>query len=88
MGIVAIIIQLDILPTKQLWSNLEMTDKQSLIFCCSFIAITFSLMGWLCISYLSPNPYIWFLSVSIGIFIAVVEVYIMTEAIERHRDDR
>lgn len=68
--------------------ELEMTDKQSLIFCYSFIAITFSLMGWLCASELSPNPYVWFISVPIGIFIAVVEVYIMTEAIERHRDDR
>ncbi len=65
-----------------------MTNKQSLIFTCSFIAITFSLLGWLCISYLSPNPHIWFLSVPISIFIAIVEVCIMTEAIERNRDDR
>lgn len=65
-----------------------MTDKQSLIFTCSVFATTFSLLGWLCIGYLSPNPYIWWLSVPMIIFIAIVEVYIMTEAIERNRDDR
>ena len=65
-----------------------MTNKQSLIFTCSFLATTFSLLGWLCISYLSPNPYIWWLSVPMIIFIAIVEAYIMTEAIERNRDDR
>ena len=65
-----------------------MTDKQSLIFFCSFTAITFSMLGWLCISYLSPNPYIWWLSVPMIFFIAIVEVYIMTEAIDRSRDDR
>lgn len=65
-----------------------MTDKQSLIFMCSFVATTFSLLGWLCISYLSSNPHIWFLSVPISIFIAIIEAYIMIEAIERNRDDR
>lgn len=65
-----------------------MTNKQSLIFTCSFIATTFSLLGWLCISYLSPNPYIWWLSIPMVIFIAIVESYVMTEAIERNRDDR
>lgn len=65
-----------------------MTNKQSLIFTCSVLAITFSLLGWLCISYLSPNPYIWWLSVPMVIFIAIVEGYIMTEAIDRNRDDR
>lgn len=65
-----------------------MTNKQSLIFTCSVLATTFSLLGWLCISYLSPNPYIWWLSVPMVIFIAIVEVYIMTEAIDRNRDDR
>lgn len=64
-----------------------MTDKQSLIFTCSVLATTFSLLGWLCISYLSPNPYIWWLSIPMIIFIAIVEVYIMTEAIDRNRDD-
>lgn len=65
-----------------------MTDKQSLIFTCSVLAITFSLLGWLCISYLSPNPYIWWLSVPMIIFIAIVEAYIMTEAIDGSKDDR
>lgn len=65
-----------------------MTDKQSLIFTCSVLAITFSLLGWLCISYLSPNPYIWWLSVPMALFITIVETYIMTEAIDRSRDDR
>ena len=65
-----------------------MTNKQSLIFTCSFIATTFSLLGWLCISYLSPNPYIWWLTVPMIIFIAIVEVYVMTEAIDRNRDDK
>lgn len=65
-----------------------MTNKQSLIFTCSFVAITFSLLGWLCISYLSPNPHIWWLSVPIIIFIAIVEAYITTEAIERNSNDR
>lgn len=64
-----------------------MTDKQSLIFTCSFIAITFSLLGWLCASELSPNPFVWFISVPIIIFIAVVGTYLMTEALERNRDD-
>ena len=65
-----------------------MTDKQSLIFMCALTAATFSLLGWLCVSYLSPNPYIWWLSIPMIIFIAIVEVYIMTEAIDRNRDDR
>ena len=65
-----------------------MTDKQSLIFTCSFVATAFSLLAWLCVSYLSPNPYIWWLSVPMIIFIAIVDTYIMTEALERHRDDR
>lgn len=65
-----------------------MTNKQSLIFLCSFIATTFSLLGWLCVSYLNPNPYIWWLSVPMIIFITIVEVYIMTEAIGRDRYDR
>ena len=65
-----------------------MTDKQSLIFTCSVLATTFSLLGWLCISYLSPNPYIWWLSIPMVLFIAIVEVYIMAEAIDRRRDDR
>ena len=65
-----------------------MTSKQSLIFICSVLATTFSLLGWLCISYLSPDSYIWCLSVPMIIFIAIVEGYIMTEAIDRSRDDR
>lgn len=65
-----------------------MTNKQSLIFTCSFVAVTFSLFGWLCASELSPNPYVWFISIPIIIFIAVVETYLMTEALERNRDDR
>lgn len=65
-----------------------MTNKQSLIFMCSFVAITFSLLGWLCASKLSPNPYVWFISVPIIIFIAVVGTYLIAEALERNRDDR
>lgn len=65
-----------------------MTNKQSLIFTCSVLATTLSLLGWLCISYLSPNPYIWFISVPIIIFIAIVECFVITEAIDRNRDDR
>ena len=65
-----------------------MTNKQGLIFTCSILATTFSLLGWLCISFLSPNLHIWWLSVPMIIFIAIVEVYIMTEAIDRNRDDK
>lgn len=65
-----------------------MTDKQSLIFLCSFVAITLSLIGWLDISFLSPNKYIWIIIMPIIIFIAIVETYITTEAIDRNRDDR
>lgn len=65
-----------------------MTNKQSLIFLCSFVAITFSLIGWLDISFLSPNKYIWIISIPIMISIAIVETYIMTEAIDRNRDDK
>ena len=65
-----------------------MTDKQSLIFLCSFVAITLSLIGWLDISFLSPNKYIWIISIPIMISIAIVEAYITTEAIDRNRDDR
>ena len=65
-----------------------MTDKQSLIFMCSLTATTFNLLGWLCVSYLSPNPYIWWISVPIMIFIATVDSYLLTETLERNRDDR
>ena len=65
-----------------------MTDKQSLIFLCSFVAITFSLIGWLNVSFLSPNKHIWIISIPIIIFIAIVEVCVTTEAIDRSRDDR
>ena len=65
-----------------------MTNKQSLIFLCSFVAITFSLIGWLDVSFLSPNKYIWIISIPIMISIAIVEAYITTEAIYRNRDDR
>lgn len=65
-----------------------MTNKQSLIFLCSFVAITFSLIGWLDISFLSPNKHIWIISIPIMISIAIVEAYIMTEAIDRNRDDK
>ena len=65
-----------------------MTNKQSLIFLCSFVAITLSLIGWLDISFLSPNKYIWVISIPIMISIAIVEAYIMTEAIDRNRDDK
>lgn len=65
-----------------------MTDKQSLIFMCSLTATTFSLLGWLCVSYLSPNPYIWWISVPMMIFIAAMDAYLLTEALERNRDDR
>ncbi len=65
-----------------------MTNKQSLIFLCSFVAITFSLIGWLNVSLLSPNKYIWVISTPIIIFIAIVEVCVTTEAIERNRDDK
>lgn len=65
-----------------------MTNKQSLIFLCSFVAITLSLIGWLDISFLSPNKYIWIISIPIMISIAIVEAYIMTEAIDRNRDDK
>lgn len=61
-----------------------MTDKQSLIFARSFVATTFSLLGWLGVSYLSLNPYIWWLSIPIIIFIAIVDAHIMTEALERN----
>ena len=62
-----------------------MTNKQSLIFLCSFIAITFSLIGWLNIGFLSPSKYIWIISIPIMISIAIIEAYIMTEAIDRNR---
>ena len=65
-----------------------MTNKQSLIFTCSFVATTFSLLGWLCISFSSLNKYVWIIGIPIIIFIAIVEAYIMTEALERNRDDR
>ena len=65
-----------------------MTNKQSLIFLCSFVAITFSLIGWLDVSFLSPNKYIGIISIPIMISIAIVEAYITTEAIYRNRDDR
>ena len=65
-----------------------MTNKQSLIFTCSIVATTFSLLGWLCISFLSPNKCIYIISMPIIIFIAIVEVYIMTEALERNSNDR
>ena len=65
-----------------------MTHKQSLIFTCSFVATTFSLLGWLCASELSPNPYVWWLSVPIIIFIAIVQTYLLVETLERKRDDR
>ena len=65
-----------------------MTDKQSLIFTCSMLATTFSLLGWLYISLLSPNPHIWWLSVPMIIFIAIVEAYIMAEAIDRSREKK
>lgn len=65
-----------------------MTNKQSLIFLYSFVAITLSLIGWLDISFLSPNKYIWIISIPIMISIAIVEAYIMTEAIDRNRDDK
>ena len=64
-----------------------MTNKQSLIFLCSFVAITFSFIGWLNVSFLSPNKYIWVISIPIIIFIAAVEAYVTTEAIFRSRDD-
>ena len=65
-----------------------MTDKQSLIFTCSIVATTFSLLGWLCTSLLSPNKCVYVISIPIIIFIAIVEVYIMTEALERNSNDR
>ena len=65
-----------------------MTNKQSLIFLCSFVAITFSLIGWLNMAFLSHNKYIWSIIMPIMIFIAIVETYITTEAIDRNRDDR
>ena len=65
-----------------------MTDKQSLIFTCSIVATTFSLLGWLCVSFLSPNKCVYVISIPIIIFIAIVEVYIMTEALERNSNDR
>lgn len=49
-----------------------MTDKQSLIFLCSFVAI----IGWLSINLLSPNKCIWVISIPIIIFIAAVETYV------------
>lgn len=65
-----------------------MTDKQSLIFTCSFVAITFSLLGWLCASFLSPNKYVWIITVPLIFFIATVQTYLLTETLERNRDDR
>ena len=65
-----------------------MTNKQSLIFTCSIVATTFSLLGWLCISLLSSNKCIYVISMPIIIFIAIVEVYIMIEALERNSNDR
>ena len=65
-----------------------MTNKQSLIFTCSFVATTFSLLGWLCISFLSPNKCIYVISIPIMIFIAIVEAYIVTEALERNSNGR
>ena len=61
-----------------------MTDKQSLVFACSFVAATSSLLGWLCVN----RNLNWWLGVPIIIFIAIVAGYIMTEAIDRNRDDR
>ena len=60
-----------------------MTNKQSLIFTCSFVATAFSLLGWLCVSFLSPNKYIWVISIPMMLFIAAVDAYIMTAALER-----
>ena len=60
-----------------------MTDKQSLIFTGSFVTTTFSLLGWLCISYLNPSRYIWIISIPIALFIAISNAYIVTEALEK-----
>ena len=65
-----------------------MTNKQSLIFLCSFVAITFSLIGWLNIGFLSPHKYIWVIIMPIIIFIAIVEAYTTTASIERTSDDK
>lgn len=64
-----------------------MTDKQSLIFFCSFTAITFSMLGWFCISLLSPNEHIWFISVPMMIFIAIVEIYLMVETLYKEKQN-
>ena len=63
-----------------------MTDKQGLIFTCSFVAITFSLLGWLCFSFLSPDKYIWIISIPIIFFIAIVQTYLLVETLERYRN--
>lgn len=65
-----------------------MTNKQSLIFTCSYVAITFSLLGWICASVLSPNKHVWIISVPIIFFIAIVQTYLLVEALERNRDVR
>ena len=60
-----------------------MTNKQSLIFTGSFVTTTFSLLDWLCISYLSPSKHIWIISVPIVLFITISNAYIVTEALEK-----
>ena len=47
-----------------------------------------SMIGWLNIGFLSPNKYIWIIIMPIIIFIAIVEAYTTTEAIDRNRDDK
>ena len=48
-----------------------------------FCTITFSELGWLCSSLLSPNKFVWVLSIPIMLFIAMVGAYMTTAYVDQ-----
>lgn len=54
-----------------------MDNKKSLKFLAGYCSTTFSILGYVCASLLSPNPYIWWLTIPLIIFIAIIDVLML-----------
>lgn len=59
------------------------TDKRALKFLAGFSASVFSLLGWVCVNNMSPDPYTWVFTIPIASLCAYINALAMTDWINK-----
>lgn len=58
-------------------------NKKSLKFLAGYCSTAFSGLGFVCASMLSPNPFIWWLTIPLIIFITVTDVLMLIDWMDK-----